>query len=144
MDTVMHVTIVPMMIMKTRQTVIMMNWVMPAITAPKTIQTRKMRKLTGTVMTAMFARILTITVRLPQTRMRSRIFAIIVSIQSTGARQTLFHLKGMVAVMRVNVKGTFDGDEDVDGGDAAFFKSDFGRSGFKNPGSNDPVCKGVF
>jgi hypothetical protein len=29
--------------------------------------------------------------------------------------------------------GNFDCDEDVDGSDAAVFKSDFGRSGFKNP-----------
>ena len=30
-------------------------------------------------------------------------------------------------------EGNFDGDVDVDGTDAAVFKSDFGRSGFKNP-----------
>lgn len=30
-------------------------------------------------------------------------------------------------------EGNFDYDQDVDGGDAALFKSDFGRSPFKNP-----------
>lgn len=30
-------------------------------------------------------------------------------------------------------EGNFDGDTDVDGGDAAKFKANFGRSGFKNP-----------
>jgi hypothetical protein len=30
-------------------------------------------------------------------------------------------------------QGNFDGDEDVDGSDAALFKSDFGRNVFKNP-----------
>ena len=30
-------------------------------------------------------------------------------------------------------EGNFDQDQDVDGGDAALFKSNFGRSGFKNP-----------
>ena len=30
-------------------------------------------------------------------------------------------------------EGNFDQDSDVDGGDAALFKSNFGRSGFKNP-----------
>jgi len=30
-------------------------------------------------------------------------------------------------------EGNFDQDADVDGGDAALFKSNFGRSGFKNP-----------
>jgi hypothetical protein len=30
-------------------------------------------------------------------------------------------------------EGNFDGDQDVDGGDAANFKANFGRSPFKNP-----------
>ena len=30
-------------------------------------------------------------------------------------------------------EGNFDGDKDVDGGDAAKFKANFGRSKFKNP-----------
>ncbi len=34
-------------------------------------------------------------------------------------------------------EGNFDGDKDVDGGDAAKFKANFGRSPFKNP---CPAC----
>jgi hypothetical protein len=34
-------------------------------------------------------------------------------------------------------EGNFDGDQDVDGGDAAKFKANFGRSPFKNP---CPAC----
>ena len=34
-------------------------------------------------------------------------------------------------------EGNFDCDEDQDGGDAAAFKADFGRSGFKNPCTNE-------
>ena len=35
-------------------------------------------------------------------------------------------------------EGNFDCDQDVDGTDASVFKSDFGRSGFKNPCPNCP------
>ena len=40
-------------------------------------------------------------------------------------------------------EGNFDYDSDVDGTDASVFKSDFGRSGFKNPcppWTTDPWC----
>ncbi len=35
-------------------------------------------------------------------------------------------------------EGNFDNDPDVDGGDASKFKTDFGRSGLKNPCPNTP------
>ena len=41
-------------------------------------------------------------------------------------------------------EGNFDGDAVVDGSDASVFKTDFGRSSFKNPCDNDPVCNGNF
>lgn len=41
-------------------------------------------------------------------------------------------------------EGNFDGDPDVDGSDAAVFKADFGRSGFKNPCGNSAPCDGDF
>lgn len=41
-------------------------------------------------------------------------------------------------------EGNFDGDPDVDGSDAAIFKADFGRSGFKRPCTNGDPCDGDF
>ncbi len=44
----------------------------------------------------------------------------------------------------VDCEGNFDCDLDCDGGDAALFKSDFGRSLFKNPCTNPAPCNGDF
>jgi hypothetical protein len=41
-------------------------------------------------------------------------------------------------------EGNFDDDEDCDGTDAAFFKTDFGRSSFLNPCTNSLPCNGDF
>lgn len=41
-------------------------------------------------------------------------------------------------------EGNFDCDQDVDGSDAQFFKSDFGRSGFNNPCTDANPCYGDF
>ncbi len=41
-------------------------------------------------------------------------------------------------------EGNFDGDVDVDGGDAAAFKADFGRSTYSNPCTNSNLCNGDF
>ena len=41
-------------------------------------------------------------------------------------------------------EGDFDCDEDQDGTDAAAFKTDFGRSTFVNPCTNQDTCKGDF
>jgi len=41
-------------------------------------------------------------------------------------------------------EGNFDGDQDVDGSDAATFKADFGRSSFFNPCTNGAPCNGDF
>ena len=41
-------------------------------------------------------------------------------------------------------EGNFDGDVDVDGGDAANFKADFGRSSINNPCTNSDLCNGDF
>ena len=39
-------------------------------------------------------------------------------------------------------EGNFDGDDDVDGTDAASFKADFGRSGFNDPCESADPCNG--
>jgi len=44
----------------------------------------------------------------------------------------------------IECEGNFDCDLDCDGGDAALFKSDFGRSLFKNPCTNPDPCNGDF
>ena len=41
-------------------------------------------------------------------------------------------------------EGNFDCDQDCDGSDAAEFKSDFGRSNFLNPCTNEDQCHGDF
>ena len=41
-------------------------------------------------------------------------------------------------------EGNFDGDEDVDGGDASLFKTDFGRSPFTNECEFIDSCTGDF
>ncbi len=41
-------------------------------------------------------------------------------------------------------EGNFDCDADQDGLDAAIFKADFGRSGYKRPCTNDDPCNGDF
>jgi hypothetical protein len=41
-------------------------------------------------------------------------------------------------------EGNFDGDKDVDGTDASFFKSDFGRSKIQNPCTDVDLCNGDF
>ena len=41
-------------------------------------------------------------------------------------------------------EGNFDCDADVDGNDAQFFKTDFGRSTFLNPCTNANPCNGDF
>jgi hypothetical protein len=41
-------------------------------------------------------------------------------------------------------EGNFDCDLDVDGTDAQLFKTDFGRSKFSNPCTNQSTCKGDF
>ena len=42
-------------------------------------------------------------------------------------------------------EGNFDADDDVDGSDATFFKSDFGRSRFSNPCYHtEDICNGDF
>jgi hypothetical protein len=46
---------------------------------------------------------------------------------------TLFVMSVSVVLAQDACEGNFDCDQDVDGTDAAVFKSDFGRSAFKNP-----------
>ena len=49
-----------------------------------------------------------------------------------------------LSVIDTQCEGNFDCDEDCDGGDAAEFKLDFGRSNFGNPCTNENQCHGDF
>ena len=48
------------------------------------------------------------------------------------------------AVMPVSVRGNFDGDDNVDGGDLTLFKSDYGRNTYNEPCSESVSCNGNF
>jgi hypothetical protein len=56
----------------------------------------------------------------------------------------LFFLSPWTAVAQEACEGNFDFDQDVDGGDAALFKDDFGRSCIFNPCTVDNPCIGDF